>query len=157
MISKSTTFYYLIQKSSLTSTSMSCHNALLQNYNNEISENLFVVPRYIFCENWFKWFYVASHNQLYRRPLPKIFIEISSKRIKVGVAFIFRHLVDIMALWYKSNVFESSLNNLRLFFSMHSNSNRIIQSFILKEKQVLMQAYSFLAGAGQLKTFFKLL
>ena len=55
-----------------------------------------------------------------------IFIEISSKRIKVGVTFIFRHLVDVMALWYTSNVFESSLNNRRLFFSMPSISDRII-------------------------------
>ena len=67
-----------------------------------------------------------------------IFIEISLKRIKVRVTFIFRHLVDVMAQWYTSNVFESSLNNLKLFFSMPSNSNRIIRSFILKEKQVLV-------------------
>ena len=33
-----------------------------------------------------------------------IFIEISSKRIKVGVTFIFRHLVDAMPQWYTSNV-----------------------------------------------------
>ena len=90
-------------------------------------------------------------------PSRRFLLKYLLKGSKLGVAFIFRHLVDIMALWYKSNVFESSLNNLRLFFSMHSNSNRIIQSFILKEEQVLMQAYSFLAGAGQLKTFFKLL
>ena len=31
---------------------------------------------------------------------------------------------------------------------MPSNSNRIIQSFILKENQVLLRAYCFLAGAG---------
>ena len=53
-----------------------------------------------------------------------------------------------MALWYTSNVFESSLNNLKLFFRMPSNSNRIIQSFILKQKQVLMRAYCFLACSG---------
>ena len=88
--------------------------------------------------------YVASHNQLYRRRLPTIFIEISSRRIKVGIAFIFFHLVDVMALWYTSNV----LNNLKLFFSMPSNSNRIIGSFILKEKQVLVRKYCFLACKG---------
>ena len=44
------------------------------------------------------------------------FIEISSKRIKVWVTFIFHHLIDVMAQWYTSNVFESSLNNLKLFF-----------------------------------------
>ena len=77
-----------------------------------------------------------------------IFIEISSKRIKVGVTFLFCHLVDVMAQWYTSNVFESSLNNLKLFFSMPSNSNRIIRSFILKEKQILVRAYCFLACAG---------
>ena len=55
-----------------------------------------------------------------------IFIEISSKRIKVGVTFIFRHFVDVTAQWYTSNVFESSVNNLKLFFGMPSNSNRII-------------------------------
>ena len=63
-----------------------------------------------------------------------IFIEISSKRIKVRVTFIFHHLVDVVAQWHTSNVFESSLNKLKLFFSMPSNSNRIIGSFILKEK-----------------------
>ena len=57
-------------------------------------------------------------------------------------------LVDIIALLYTSNVFESSLNNLRLFFNIPSNSNRIIQSFILKEKQILVWAYCFLACAG---------
>ena len=77
-----------------------------------------------------------------------IFIEISLKRIKVRVTFIFRHLVDVMAQWYTSNVFESSLNNLKLFFSMPSNSNRIIRCFILKEKQILVRAYCFLACAG---------
>ena len=77
-----------------------------------------------------------------------IFIEISLKRIKVRVTFIFRHLVDVMAQWYTSNVFESSLNNLKLFFSMPSNSNRIIRSFIWKKKQVLVRAYCFLACAG---------
>ena len=77
-----------------------------------------------------------------------IVIEISSKRIKVEVTFIFRHLVGAMAQWYTSNVFESSLNSLKLFFSMPSNSNRIIQSFILKEKRVLVPAYCFLACAG---------
>ena len=41
-----------------------------------------------------------------------IFIEISLKRIKVGVTFIFHHLVDVMAQWYTSDVFESRLNNL---------------------------------------------
>ena len=76
-----------------------------------------------------------------------IFIEVSSKRIKVGVILIFRHLVDVMVQWYTSNVFESSLNNLKLFFSMPSNSNRIIRSFILKEKQVLVRAYWFLVCA----------
>ena len=82
-----------------------------------------------------------------------IFIEVSSKRIKVGVILIFRHLVDVMVQWYTSNVFESSLNNLKLFFSMPSNSNRIIRSFILKEKQVLVRAYCFLACADPVKTF----
>ena len=77
-----------------------------------------------------------------------IFIEVSSKRIKVGVILIFRHLVDVMVQWYTSNVFESSLNNLKLFFSMPSNSNRIILSFILKEKRVSVQAYCFLVCAG---------
>ena len=77
-----------------------------------------------------------------------ILIEISSKRVKVGVTFTFRHLVDVMTQWYTSNVFESSLNNLKLFFSMPSNSNRIIRCFILKEKQILVRAYCFLACAG---------
>ena len=77
-----------------------------------------------------------------------IFIEVSSKRIKVGVILIFRHLVDVMVQWYTSNVFESSLNNLKLFFSMPSNSNRIIRSFILKKKRILARAYCFLACAG---------
>ena len=77
-----------------------------------------------------------------------IFIEISSKRIKAWVTFILRHLVDVMAQWDKGNVFESSLNNLKLFFSMPSKSNRIIQSFILKEKQILVWTYCFLACAG---------
>ena len=36
--------------------------------------------------------------------------------IKVGVAFVFHHLVDVMALWHTSKVFECSLNNLKLFF-----------------------------------------
>ena len=76
-----------------------------------------------------------------------IFIEISSKRIKVRVTFIFHHLVDVVAQWHTSNVFESSLNKLKLFFSMPSNSNRIIRSFILKEKRVFMRAYCFLACA----------
>ena len=44
-----------------------------------------------------------------------IFIEISSKRIKDWLTFILRHLVDVMAQLYASNVFESSLNNLKLF------------------------------------------
>ena len=43
-----------------------------------------------------------------------IFIEISSKRIKVGVTVIFCHLVDPMAQSYTSNVFESSFNSLKL-------------------------------------------
>ena len=80
-----------------------------------------------------------------------IFIEVSSKRIKVGVILIFRHLVDVMVQWYTSNVFESSLNNLKLFFSMPSNSNRIIRSFTWKQKQVLVRAYCFLACAGQVE------
>ena len=75
-----------------------------------------------------------------------IFIEISS--ITVGVTCTFRHLVDVMGQWYTSNVFQSSLNNLKLFFSMPSNSNRIIRSFIWKEEQVLVRAYCFLACAG---------
>ena len=47
----------------------------------------------------------------------------------------FRHLVDVKALWHTSEVFESSSNKLKLFFTMPTNSNRIIRSFILKEKQ----------------------
>ena len=82
-----------------------------------------------------------------------IFIEVSSKRIKVGVILIFRHLVDVMVQWYTSNVFESGLNSLKLFFSMPSNSNRIIQSFILKEIRVLVRAYCFLACAGPVENF----
>ena len=78
-----------------------------------------------------------------------IFIEISSKRIKVGIAFIFCYLVDVKALWHTSKVSESSLNKLKLLFSMSdANSNRIILSFILKEKQVLTLANCFLACAG---------
>ena len=73
-----------------------------------------------------------------------VFIEISSKTIKVGVTFIFRHLVDVMAHWYTSNVFESSLNNLQLFFSMPSNS----VLFYSLSGRVLVQAYCFLACAG---------
>ena len=87
-----------------------------------------------------------------RRPLPMIFIEISPKRVKVGANFIFCHLVDVMAQWYTSNV-ESSLNNLRLFVSIPSNSNRIIWSFILKKKQ----EYCFLVCAGLLENLVKLL
>ena len=41
-----------------------------------------------------------------------IFIEISLKRIKVGVTFIFRHLADVMAQWYTGDTFKSRLNNL---------------------------------------------
>ena len=144
MISKSTRFYYLIQQSSLTSTSMSCHTASLQNYKNEISENVFAVSRRITIYAKIgssRFMSQITISYIYRRPLPIIFIEISSKKIKVGVGF-------IMAQWYTSNVFESSLNNIRLFFSIPSNSNRIIRSFILKEKQVLVQAYCFLACAG---------
>ena len=51
----------------------------------------------------------------YIEGLPIVFIEISSQRIKVGVTFIFRHLLDVMTQWYTSNVFESTLNNLKLF------------------------------------------
>ena len=54
---------------------------------------------------------LVSHTELCRRPLSIAFIEISSKRIKVEVAFVFRHLVDVTALWHTSKVFESSLNN----------------------------------------------
>ena len=77
-----------------------------------------------------------------------ILIEISSKRIKVVATFIFRHFVDVTAQWYTSNIFDSSLNNLKLGFSMPSNSNRIIRSFILEEKRVLVRAYCFLACTG---------
>ena len=59
--------------------------------------------------------FMLQVKQLCRRPFPIVFIEISSKRIKVGVAFIFCHLVDVMALCHTSKVFESSLNNLKLF------------------------------------------
>ena len=86
-----------------------------------------------------------------------IFIEISSKRIKVGVTFIFCHLVDVMVQWYTSNVFEPSLNKLKLFFSMPSNSNRIIRSFILKEKRVLVRPYCFLACARPVENLGNLL
>ena len=55
-----------------------------------------------------------------------ILIEISSKGTKVRVTFIFHHLDDVMAQWYTSNVFESTLNKLKLFFRMPSNSNKII-------------------------------
>ena len=82
-----------------------------------------------------------------------IFIEISSKRIKVEVTFIFRHLVDVMAQSYTSNVFESSLNSLKLFFSMPSNSNRISKSFILKEIRFFVRAYCFLACTGPVENF----
>ena len=74
-----------------------------------------------------------------------IFIETSSKKIKVRVSFIFSHLIDVMAQLYTSNVFKSSLSNLKLFFSMTSNSNRIIRFFTLKEKQILVWAYCFWA------------
>ena len=57
-----------------------------------------------------------------------------------------------MAQWYTSNV-ESSLNNLRLFVSIPSNSNRIVWSFILKKKQ----EYCFLVCAGLLENLVKLL
>ena len=77
-----------------------------------------------------------------------VFIEISSKNIKIVVTFIFRHLVDVMAQCYTINIFESTLNNLKLFFSMLSNSNGIIQSFVLKEKQDLVRAYCFMVCAG---------
>ena len=53
-------------------------------------------------------------------------IEISPKRIEVRVTFIFHHLVDVMAQWDTSNAFESSLKKLKLFFSMPSNSDRLI-------------------------------
>ena len=72
---------------------------------------------------------------------------------KTGLA---RYLVDVTALWHASKVFESSLNNLKLFFSIPGNWIRIIQSFILKEKQVLTQA-GCVNSQGQLKTFRKLL
>ena len=71
------------------------------------------------------------------------------------VTFIFHHLVDVTALWHISKVFESSLNNL-IFFSMPVNLNRIIWSFVLKEKQILTQAEHFLAVQGQLRIFGKL-
>ena len=64
-------------------------------------------------------------------------MEISSKRIKVGVAFVFHHLADATALRHTSKVFESNLNNLKLFFSMLANSDRIIRSFALRKQQVL--------------------
>ena len=79
------------------------------------------------------------------------FLEISSKRIKVGVAFIFCHLVDVTALWHTSKVFESSLNSLKLFFTKPANSDRLIRSFILKEKQFLALAGCFLACAGSVE------
>ena len=40
-----------------------------------------------------------------------------SKRIKVGVGSVFRHLVDVMALWHTNKVFESMLNNLKVGLS----------------------------------------
>ena len=46
-----------------------------------------------------------------------------------------------------SKVFESTLNNLKLFFSMPSTWNSIVSSFILKEKQVLEWADCFMSCA----------
>ena len=100
----------------------------------------------------------------------------SSERIRVRVAFVFHHLVDVAALWYTSKVFESIIylfiyycsyslkekcftkSYLHVMYDiwqiyMPANLNRIIKSVILKEKQVLPQAVCFWLEQGQLKIF----
>ena len=53
-----------------------------------------------------------------RKPLPIIFIEISSKRIKVGIAFVFHGLVDVTAPFHTSNIIQAkSLNLVELFLA----------------------------------------
>ena len=75
--------------------------------------------------------------------------------ITLGVASIFRPFFDVTALWHRSNVSESSSKNFKLFFSMTSNSNRIIWSFILKEKQVFVRVDCFLASAEPVENLWK--
>lgn len=56
------------------------------------------------------------------------------------------------SLCHTCKVFESSLNNnLKLFFSMSVNWNRIIWSFVLTKQQVLVWAGCFLPCVGPVK------
>ena len=50
--------------------------------------------------------------------------------MKVGVAFIFHHLVDVTALWHTSKVFESSLNNVKLFLVCLPTLIRLFDLFL---------------------------
>ena len=51
--------------------------------------------------------------------------DIATKRIKVGVDFIFRHLVHVTVLCYTIKVNESCLNNLKLFLAWLSTRMRL--------------------------------
>ena len=127
--------------------------------------------------------YVASDEELHRKPLPIIFIEIAWGEWPSGLR-IKRLLVwtalgaqprDPTSLWgsqwpsswswswvtsgewgcpldngpklamgQPNNSYINHASHLKLFFSMTTNSNRINQSFAMKEKQLFLWAdYSF--------------
>ena len=85
--------------------------------------------------------FVEGHSQ-------KVLLKYLPKESKLGQPSYFVIWLMFVTLWHTSKIFESSLNNLKLFFSMFANLDRIIWSFISEEKQVLERADCFLACPG---------
>ena len=82
--------------------------------------------------------------------------DIATKKIKVGVAFIFRHLVQVTALWYKIKVNESCLNNLKLFLAWLSTRIRLYDPLYWKKNKLWRNQTVFWLAQGHLKIFGKL-